>query len=153
MRAGHQVSWFPAYGPEMRGGTANCSVNIASQRIGSPLVERPNVLVVMNQPSLDAFEKDVVDDGLIIVDTSIVEGRPDTERLNAVLIPASEIADQVGTPKVANVVMLGAIVAATDAFPPDFVESTLRQVIKKKNLIELNMEAFRKGYGFVKEGA
>jgi len=151
MRAGHQVSWFPAYGPEMRGGTANCSVNVASKRIGSPLVEHPNVLVVMNQPSLDAFEQDVVDGGTILVDTTIVEGRPDGERLNAVLIPASEIADEVGTPKVANVVMLGAICAATGAFPPDFVESTLRQIIKKKSLIEMNMAAFRRGYEFVKK--
>ena len=153
MRAGHQVSWFPAYGPEMRGGTANCSVNISAQRIGSPLVDRPNVLVVMNQPSLDLFEPDVVDGGLILVDTTIVEGRPDTERLRSVLIPASDMADAVGTPKVANVVMLGAIVAATEAFPPEFVEATLRQIIKKKNLVEMNMEAFRKGYTFVKDGA
>ena len=151
MRAGHQVSWFPAYGPEMRGGTANCSVNVSSKRIGSPLVEHPNVLVVMNQPSLDAFEQDVVDGGTILVDTTIVEGRPDGERLNAVLIPASAIADEVGTPKVANVVMLGAICAATGAFPPDFVESTLRQIIKKKSLIEMNMAAFRRGYEFVKK--
>jgi len=152
MRAGHQVSWFPAYGPEMRGGTANCSVNISGERIGSPLVDHPNVLVVMNQPSLDAFEKTVPDGGTIIVDTTIVEGRPDAERLNAVLIPASDMADAVGTPKVANVVVLGALVAATDAFPPEFCESTLRAVIKKQSLVDMNMEAFRKGYDFVKNG-
>jgi 2-oxoisovalerate ferredoxin oxidoreductase beta subunit len=152
MRGGHQVSWFPAYGPEMRGGTANCSVNLSSQRIGTPLVDHPNVLVVMNQPSLDAFEKDVVDGGTIIVDSTIVEGKPDAERLNAVMIPASEIADEVGTAKVANVVVLGALVAATDAFTPEFCESTLRAVIKKKSLIDMNMEAFRRGYDFVKNG-
>jgi len=152
MRAGQQVSWFPAYGPEMRGGTANCSVNLSSSRIGTPLVDHPNVLVVMNQPSLDAFEKDVVDGGTILVDTTIVEGRPDAGRLNAVLIPASGIADEGGTAKVANVVMLGALVAATDAFTPEFCESTLRAVIKKKSLIEMNMEAFRRGYGFVRDG-
>ncbi|MFO7652238.1 MAG: 2-oxoacid:acceptor oxidoreductase family protein [Candidatus Krumholzibacteriia bacterium] len=153
MRAGHQVSWFPAYGPEMRGGTANCSVNVTRARIGSPLVDNPNVLVVMNQPSLEAFEADVVDGGLILVDTSIVEGRPDTKRLKAVMIPASEMADEVGTPKVANVVMLGALCAATGAFPPEFVESTLRQVIKKKNLIDMNMQAFRQGHEFVTNGS
>ena len=152
MRAGHQVSWFPAYGPEMRGGTANCSVNISKERIGSPLVDHPNVLVVMNQPSLDAFAGQVPDGGTIIVDTTIVEGRPDTKRLKAVLIPASDIADAVGTPKVANVVVLGALVAATDAFPPEFCESTLRAVIKKQSLVDMNMEAFRRGYDFVKNG-
>jgi len=152
MRGGHEVSWFPAYGPEMRGGTANCSVNLSSARIGTPLVDHPNVLVVMNQPSLEAFEKDVVDGGTIIVDSTIVEGTPDTKRLNAVMIPASDIADEVGTPKVANVVILGAMVAATDAFTPEFCETTLRAVIKKKSLIDMNMEAFRRGYDFVKKG-
>ncbi|MCP4574231.1 MAG: 2-ketoisovalerate ferredoxin oxidoreductase [bacterium] len=152
MRAGHQVSWFPAYGPEMRGGTANCSVNISRDRIGSPLVDRPNMLVVMNQPSLDAFEKDVVDGGTIIVDSTIVEGKADAKRLNVVALPASDMADEVGTTKVANVVILGAVVAATDAYEPEFVESTLRAVIKKQSLIDMNMEAFRKGYDFVKNG-
>ncbi len=150
MRAGQQVSWFPAYGPEMRGGTANCSVNLSNERIGSPLVDEPNVLVVMNQPSLDAFEQTVPDGGTIIVDTTIVEGKPDAERLNAVLIPASQIADEVGTPKIANVVILGALAAATGAFTPEFCMDTLRSVIKKKNLIDMNMEAFQKGYDFVK---
>lgn len=149
MRAGQQVSWFPAYGPEMRGGTANCSVNISAGRIGSPLVDRPNVLVVMNQPSLDAFEDSVVDGGTIIVDTTIVEGRPDAKRLKAVLIPASGIADEVGTPKIANVVVLGALAAATGAYTPEFCMETLRSVVKKKNLIDMNMEAFRRGYDFV----
>ena len=152
MRAGHQVSWFPAYGPEMRGGTANCSVNVSSERIGTPLVDHPNVLVVMNQPSLDAFEKEVVDGGTIIVDTTVVEGRPDSDRLNVVLIPASDIADEVGTPKVANVVVLGALVAATDAYDADYVMDTLKVAIKKKSLIDMNMEAFKRGYEFVKNG-
>ncbi|RKZ18801.1 2-ketoisovalerate ferredoxin oxidoreductase, partial [bacterium] len=152
MRAGQQVSWFPAYGPEMRGGTANCSVNLSNDRIGSPLVDHPNLLVVMNQPSLDAFEQDVVDGGIIIVDTSVVAGKPDTDRLRAIMIPASDMADEVGTPKVANVVVLGAMVAATGAFTPEFAESTLRAVIKKQSLIDMNMKAFRKGYDFVKNG-
>jgi 2-oxoisovalerate ferredoxin oxidoreductase beta subunit len=152
MRAGHQVSWFPAYGPEMRGGTANCSVNVAKERIGTPLVDHPNVLVVMNQPSLDAFESEVVDGGTIIVDTTVVEGRPDSDRLNVVLIPASDIADEVGTPKVANVVVLGALVAATDAYDADFTMDTLKAAIKKKSLIDMNMEAFRRGYEYVKNG-
>lgn len=152
MRAGHQVSWFPAYGPEMRGGTANCSVNVSKERIGTPLVDHPNVLVVMNQPSLDLFEQEVVDGGTIIVDTTVVEGRPDSDRLNVVLIPASKIADEVGTPKVANVVVLGALVAATDAYDPDYAMDTLRAAIKKRSLIDMNMEAFKRGYDYVKNG-
>ena len=150
MRGGQQVSWIPSYGPEMRGGTANCSVNISPNRIGTPLVEKPNVLVVMNQPSLEAFQDDVVDGGLIVVDTSIIEAKPDTDRLNAIMIPATKIADEVGTPKVANVVILGALTAATGAFDLELVEATLREVIKKKNLVDMNMEALHRGYDFVK---
>ncbi len=153
MRAGHHVSWFPAYGPEMRGGTANCSVNVSEKRIGTPLVDHPNVLVVMNQPSLDLFEAEVVDGGTIILDTTVVEGRPDGDRLNVVPIPASDIADEVGTAKVANVVILGALCAATDAFDADFAMDTLKKVIKKKTLIDMNMTAFMRGYDYVKKGS
>ena len=152
MRAGYKVTWIPSYGPEMRGGTANCQVNVSEGRIGTPLVDTPNLLVVMNQPSLDAFEKTVVDGGTILVDTSIVEGRPDDRRLQVHLLPASEMADEVGTPKVANVVMLGALCAATGAFPLEFVEQTLRAVVKKKSLVEMNIQALRKGYAYVKDG-
>ncbi len=152
MRAGHHVSWFPAYGPEMRGGTANCSVNVSENRIGTPLVDHPNVLVVMNQPSLDLFESEVPDGGIIILDTTVVEGRPDGDRLNVVLIPASDIADEVGTPKVANVVVLGALCAATGAFDAEFAMDTLKKVIKKKTLVDMNMTAFMRGYDFVKNG-
>ncbi|MBK9473671.1 MAG: 2-oxoacid:acceptor oxidoreductase family protein [bacterium] len=150
MRAGQHVSWFPAYGPEMRGGTANCSVNVCRGRIGTPLVDKPNVLVVMNQPSLDAFVGEVVDGGTIIVDTTIVEGRPDAKRLRPVLIPATGIADEVGTAKIANVVVLGALVAATGCFPREFCEDTLRAAIKKRSLVDMNIDAFGRGYEFVK---
>ncbi|MBT3316582.1 2-ketoisovalerate ferredoxin oxidoreductase [bacterium] len=153
MRADHHVSWIPAYGPEMRGGTANCSVNVSSNRIGTPLVERPNVMVAMNLPSLEMFEKDVVDGGVILVDSGIVDKTPDTDRLDVVMIPATKIADEVGTPKVANVVMLGAMIAATDAYSMDFVSDTLKIVVKKKNLIDMNLAALQRGYDFVKNGS
>jgi 2-oxoisovalerate ferredoxin oxidoreductase beta subunit len=150
MRAGQHVSWFPAYGPEMRGGTANCSVNVCGGRIGTPLVDKPNLLVVMNQPSLDAFADQVVDGGTIIIDSTIIEGRLNSTRLRQVLIPATAIADEVGTAKVANVVVLGALVAATDCFPRAFCEDTLRAAIKKRSLVDMNIDAFGRGYEFVK---
>ncbi len=153
MRGGHHVSWFPAYGPEMRGGTANCSVNVSEQRVGTPLVDHPNVLVVMNEPSLKAFEHEVIDGGTIIVDTTSIESRPDSDRLNVVLIPASDIADEVGTPKVANVVVLGALCAATGSFSAEFAMDTIKAVIKKKSLIDMNMTAFMRGFDFVKNGS
>jgi 2-oxoisovalerate ferredoxin oxidoreductase beta subunit len=149
MKAGHQVSWFPAYGPEMRGGTANCSVNICKDRIGAPTVEHPNVLVAMNQPSLEMFEADVTDGGWIFVDSGICTAEPDRERLKVTMIPAAEIADKVGTPKVANVVMLGAICAATEIFSRDYVKDTLKVIVKKKELLEMNLQAFDAGWDFV----
>ncbi|MEZ4387556.1 MAG: 2-oxoacid:acceptor oxidoreductase family protein [Candidatus Krumholzibacteriia bacterium] len=151
MKAGHQVSWFPAYGPEMRGGTANCSVNICKDRIGAPTVERPNVLVAMNQPSLEMFEADVVDGGWIFVDSGICTTTPDRARLKVTMIPAAEIADEVGTPKVANVVMLGAICAATGIFGADYVKDTLKVVVKRKDLTEMNLRAFDAGWNFVEK--
>jgi 2-oxoisovalerate ferredoxin oxidoreductase beta subunit len=153
MKAGHQVSWFPAYGPEMRGGTANCSVNICQDRIGAPTVEHPNVLVAMNQPSLELFEGEVAEGGWVFADSSICTTTPDTTRHKVVMIPAAEMADAVGTPKVANVVMLGALCAATGIFPADFVKDTLKIIAKKKDLIELNTKAFDAGWNFVKGGA
>jgi 2-oxoisovalerate ferredoxin oxidoreductase beta subunit len=153
MKAGHQVSWFPAYGPEMRGGTANCSVNICQTRIGAPTVEHPNVLVAMNQPSLEAFEHEVADGGLVLLDSGICTTRPEGKNHRVVALPAAEMADAVGTPKVANVIMLGALCAATDIFPADFVKDTLKIIAKKKDLIELNTKAFDAGWNFVKQGA
>ncbi|MDX9721495.1 MAG: 2-oxoacid:acceptor oxidoreductase family protein [Myxococcota bacterium] len=148
LHAGHHVSWIPSYGPEMRGGTANCQVNISSKRIGSPVVDHPNVLVVMNEPSLQAFQHELIDDGLMIVDTTLVESKA-PERVRAVYLPASQMADECGTAKVANVVILGALCAATGAFPPEFVEKTIRRTIKKKHLLDVNLAALKKGYEFV----
>jgi 2-oxoisovalerate ferredoxin oxidoreductase beta subunit len=152
MKAGHQVSWFPAYGPEMRGGTANCSVNICKDRIGAPTVEHPNVLIAMNQPSLEMFEDEVVDGGWIFVDSGICTTEPDKTRLQVTMIPAAEMADEVGTPKVANVVMLGALCAATGIFSADYVKETLKVIVKKKELLEMNLAAFDAGWEFVKNG-
>ncbi|MBU0551923.1 2-oxoacid:acceptor oxidoreductase family protein [Myxococcota bacterium] len=151
MRAGSKVSWIPSYGPEMRGGTANCQVNIADERIGTPLVEEPTMLAVMNQPSLEKFEAEVVPGGVLLVDTSMVKTAPTRTDIKTVLIPASEMANQMGTSKVANVILLGALTAATDAFPFEYVIKTLPELIKKKSLVEMNIEAFTRGYQYVRE--
>jgi len=152
MRNGLHASWIPAYGPEMRGGTANCSVNISEKQIGSPLVEKPNALVVMNKPSLEMFKNDVVEGGTIIIDSSVIEECPVIEGRNVLMIPATKIADEVGTPKVANVVILGALAAATGAFTLEQVEKTLKATIKKKNLIDMNMVALKRGWDHVTNG-
>lgn len=150
MRAQAKVSWIPSYGPEMRGGTANCAVNISKSRIGSPMADKPNVLCVMNQPSLDAFEKTIQPGGLLVLDSFIVEKKPTRTDIRVVSIPASQMASELGNPKVANVILMGAIIAALDLYPLSFVQASLGGIIKKKSLLAINQEALLKGYNAVK---
>lgn len=147
MEEGLNVTWAPSYGPEMRGGTANCSVVLSDKIIGSPVFTFPTELIAMNAPSLEKFEPRVVKDGLIFVNSSVVSEKVEREDLKAVYVPCETIAYEIGNPKVANMVMLGAYVAATGALKP----STIRQMITamftgaKAKLVPLNMQAFERG--------
>ena len=147
MRMGRHVSWLPSYGPEMRGGTANCHVNISSQPIGSPLVSQADVLIAMNRPSLEKFQREVREGGLVLYDSSLVTGvalRPEVE---AVPIPATQIADEMGNTKVANVVMLGAYLGLAEIVPQDVMHEVLRDKAKaRRELVELNARALHAGY-------
>jgi Pyruvate/2-oxoacid:ferredoxin oxidoreductase gamma subunit len=113
MRTGYNVSWIPSYGPEMRGGTANCHVNLSRRRIGSPLVSRPTVLVAMNLPSLEKFENEVAPGGLILYDASLINRPPRRTDVKVLVIPATEIADSLGNARIANMVILGAFITFT----------------------------------------
>ena len=151
MMGGYNVSWIPSYGPEMRGGTANCHVNLSSKRIGSPLVSKPSVLVAMNLPSLEKFEPDVEPGGVIIYDSSLI-GRPPLRKDVKVLgIPATKIADEMGNTRVANMVILGAIIAQTSILSKKVVFKSLPSFIKHKKLIPLNEQAIEKGMEFVSD--
>jgi 2-oxoisovalerate ferredoxin oxidoreductase beta subunit len=149
MQAGYQVSWIPSYGPEMRGGTANCHVNLSDKRIGSPIVSKPDVLIVMNLPSLDKFEDSVQTGGLIVYDTSLIKRAPRRTDVSALGVPATEIADELGNARVANMVMLGALIAETAIMDKEVVFDALPDFIKRKNLIPLNRQAIEKGIEFV----
>lgn len=144
---GLEVTWAPSYGPEMRGGTANCSVVLSDKPVGSPLFTHPTELIAMNLPSLEKFEPLVVEHGLIFVNSSVVSERVARQDVRAVYVPCSKIADEVGNGKVANMVMLGAYIAATGALR----EETIRQMIEsmftgpKAKLVPLNMEALKRG--------
>ena len=144
---GLEVTWAPSYGPEMRGGTANCSVVLSDKPVGSPLFTHPAELIAMNLPSLEKFEPLVVEHGLIFVNSSVVSERVARQDVRAVYVPCSKIADEVGNGKVANMVMLGAYIAATGALR----EETIRQMIEsmftgpKAKLVPLNMEALKRG--------
>jgi Pyruvate/2-oxoacid:ferredoxin oxidoreductase gamma subunit len=151
MMAGHNVSWIPSYGPEMRGGTANCHVNLSSKRIGSPLVSKPSVLLCMNLPSLDKFEKQVEPGGLIVYDTSLIDRKPDRNDVEVLGIPATGLADQLGNTRVANMIMLGAYVAYTGILPVQTIIEALPIFLKRKNLVELNERAVERGVSYVDE--
>jgi 2-oxoisovalerate ferredoxin oxidoreductase beta subunit len=149
MMSGYYTTWLPSYGPEMRGGTANCHVNISEKRIGSPMVAEADVLIAMNLPSLDKFEDDVRKNGLILVNRSLIERNVKRNDVEVLYVPATEIADEVGNTKVANLVMLGAYVAFTKLLSPDCVLFTANSTVKKKEFIKVNEEAFRKGMEYV----
>lgn len=150
MRHGWHSTWIPSYGPEMRGGTANCHVKISENPIGSPVVDYPNILVVMNQPSLERFEKDVVPGGLLIYNTSMIQVKPSRSDIDILPIPATEMADEIGSLRVANMVVIGAIIEKTKILNTNVVLDSLNTVVKHEKFIPLNSEAIKKGMEYVR---
>jgi 2-oxoisovalerate ferredoxin oxidoreductase beta subunit len=151
MRSGYHVSWIPSYGPEMRGGTANCHVNLSDTRIGSPLVSRPTVLIVMNLPSLDKFEDEVESGGLIIYDSELIDRKPKRKDVEVLAIPATKMADNLGNTRAANMVILGAYIAYSGVLLAETVLGALPSFIKRKNLVPLNEQAIKVGMKYVTE--
>ena len=148
MRQGFHVSWLPSYGPEMRGGTANCHVNISTAPIGSPLVSVPTVLIAMNKPSLDKFEPEVCSGGLIIYDSSLIEEPPMRGDVEVIALPATEMADRLGSAKSANMVALGALIGKTNLLDMDGLIEVVRAKTKNATLLELNLRAVEAGFQF-----
>ncbi|MBP7147335.1 MAG: 2-oxoacid:acceptor oxidoreductase family protein [Acidobacteria bacterium] len=146
MLEGRQVSWLPSYGPEMRGGTAHCHVNISDEEIGSPLVSRPTVLMALNQPSVEKFESQLVPGGLLIRNSSMMTARPSRSDVEVLDVPASEVADKLGNPRAANMVMLGAYAGHTGMIRKETCLGALGEIVKKKSLIELNRKAIEAGF-------
>jgi len=146
MIAKQQVTWIPAYGPEMRGGTANCSVIISNKKIGSPTVGKPDVAIVMNEASYLKFIDTVVPGGTLYVNSSLIPQLQGREDIRIVPVPVNEIAHEMGDEKVANIVMLGVMQAMIPAVPDDILENVLLELAgKKPALAELNMRALKAG--------
>lgn len=146
------VSWLPSYGPEMRGGTANCSVVVSTEEVGSPVVVNPTTAIVMNKPSLDKFESSIVKGGKLFINSSLVDRKSDRKDIEVYYIPANEIANQLGNMRVANMVMLGAYVEVSKTVS---LESILQGFTKvfgedKAHLLPLNKQALEKGAEVVK---
>jgi Pyruvate/2-oxoacid:ferredoxin oxidoreductase gamma subunit len=154
LREHMEVSWLPSYGPEMRSGSCHCHVSLAHQRIGSPVISHPEVLLAMNEPSLRKFGPQVAPGGLILYNRDrlpedfAVEGN-----VRVVCVPASEIADTLGSTKVANVVMLGAMLQETECLPINSVMSVLAETVHNPKMLELDRQALDAGRNYVAQQA
>lgn len=150
------VSWIPSYGPEMRGGTANCSVTISDEEVSSPIITEPNTLIVLNRPSLEKFEKDVQPNGWLLLNSSLIDLEPSRQDLHVLKIPALEIANEkLNNSRVANMIILGAFVQITGAVALESVIGALKKVLPdyRHNLIPLNRQALELGMELAKNAS
>lgn len=147
MDEGKQVTWIPSYGPEMRGGTANCTVVISDEEIGSPMVSRPQAAIVMNLPSLDKYEPLVKPGGLLVINESMVDREPKRKDIRVVKLKANEIAEKLGDRRMSNMVLLGALIANLPVLPRKAIENALAGHLpeRHKKLLPMNYEALREG--------
>ena len=145
-----ELSWLPSYGPEMRGGTANCSVIISDTPVGSPIVDKPDVLMVMNLPSLDKYENAVTKGGKIFVDSSFIERKVERSDVDAYYIPATKMAAEAGVPTLANMILLGKLIKETGAVDFDGLEDVFKKIVsaKRADLIGANLKALELGYNY-----
>ncbi len=145
-----KVSWLPSYGPEMRGGTANCSVILSDEPVGSPIVSNPNVLVAMNLPSLDKYENEAVKGSKIFVESTLIERKVERDDVETFYIPATKMATEIGAPTLANMVLLGKVIKETGVVNFDEIEVGLKKVIpaKKADMLAINLKALKAGYEF-----
>ncbi len=142
-----QVSWLPSYGPEMRGGTASCSVIVSDTPVGSPIVSKPDVLIAMNLPSLDKYEDSVVPGGMIFVDSTLIERKVKRDDVTVYYIPATRLASENKTPTLANMIIVGKVLAALGEFDEEKVTNALKKVIsaKRADMLDTNLNVMRLG--------
>lgn len=145
-----EVSWLPSYGPEMRGGTANCSVILSDEPVGSPIVANPDVLIAMNLPSLDKYEDATVSGGSIFIDSTLIGRKVEREDVKAFYIPATKMANDAGIPTLANMIMMGKMIKETGLVRFDDVIDTLKKIVsaKRANLLDANIKALEAGYNY-----
>lgn len=142
-----QVSWLPSYGPEMRGGTASCSVILSDEPVGSPIVSNPDMLIAMNLPSLDRYEDSVVPGGVIFADSTLIERQVRRSDVTVYYVPATKLANENGTPTLANMIIIGKVLKVLGGFSEDAVRAALGKVISAKHadMLEVNLKAMQIG--------
>ena len=152
MDTGHEVTWIPSYGPEMRGGTANCTVVIADEEIGSPLVQSPPAVIALNLPSFDKYETLVQPGGVIVVNESMVDRKAERNDITVIYVPGNEIAEECGNRRLLNMVMTGALLAAFQVLSVDDAKAALKAHLpaKHQKLIPNNFNAMDKGFTLAK---
>lgn len=150
LKNGMEVSWLPSYGPEMRGGTANCSVTLSDTPIGSPIVDKPDVLIAMNLPSLEKFYNDTEKDGYVIFDSSLIAKTDMRDDIKTVGIPATKLASDNGLEGLANMIIMGKVIKETNVLTLEQIKSSLAQMVpaKKAELLEKNVKAIELGYNY-----
>lgn len=147
MEHGLNVTWIPSYGPEMRGGTAHCFVVMSDKAIGSPLVRNPRVAVVFNNPSFEKYEPLIAPGGLLVLNASLITARTGRRDIDQLAVPATDIANELGALKLANMVLLGAVLAARPLVPMEVIEQALARHIPPHHhdMLQLNVEALHRG--------
>ncbi len=150
LKVGKEVSWLPSYGPEMRGGTANCSVTLSDTPIGSPIVDKPDVLIAMNLPSLEKYENETEKGGYIVYDSSLIAKDCKVEGVNVFAIPATKLASDNALEGLANMIIMGKVIKETSILTLDQVKNSLAQMVpaKKAELLEKNIKAIELGYNY-----
>ncbi|MEE8389675.1 MAG: 2-oxoacid:acceptor oxidoreductase family protein [Anaerolineae bacterium] len=151
MDSGRHVTWIPSYGPEMRGGKARCTVIVSDEEIGSPLVRRPSAAIVLNIPSMEAFEPAIKPGGVLVVNSSLIPQKSERDDIRVIYAPATDMAIELGISRLANVICLAALVEATGVVPLKAVKQALDDHLpaRHRKLLELNSEAMDKGAGLV----
>ncbi len=147
---GKEVSWLPSYGPEMRGGTANCSIIISDSAVGSPIVSNPDILIAMNLPSLDKYENETKAGGQIFVDSSLIDRKVERTDVETYYIPATKMASDEGLTGLANMIIIGHMIAKSGIVPEENIEKAMQKVVPatKQNMFDLNMKAVKLGYDY-----
>ena len=150
LKAGMEVSWLPSYGPEMRGGTANCSITLSDTPIGSPIVDKPDILIAMNLPSLEKYLFETEKGGFIVYDSSLINKQVERADVSIFGIPATKLASDNGLNGLANMIIMGKAIKETNVLTLDQLKNSLAQMVpaKKAELLEKNIKAIELGYNF-----
>ena len=150
MLEGKEISWLPSYGPEMRGGTANCSVILSDEPIGSPIVSNPDVLIAMNLPSLDKYENEVVPGGKIFIDSTLITRKVERTDVDVFYIPATQLANEQGISTLANMIITGKLLKEVEELGFDGIDAPLSKVVsaRHQDLLEVNKTALKLGYDY-----